>query len=263
MQRQLRLTPADDRLGIVTRSMAVRADTLRETDHSVEAVVVSAERKVRVFDWERFAPIDEVLVLDGARLIDGVPLLDAHRRYSFDDVLGHAAEWGRSAAEITARTFFDIQDERAAKAYNKVKGGHLRAVSVGYEVLRAHDIPPGETATVGDREWSAGELWLRISTEWVTREVSLVPVGADDGAKFRRLERIDPTIDYRFAAVASDQLAALCDRLRVQRADLVAELRGATGLPAAELNQILCGLRACPGGQRETIAAVLEFSCDD
>jgi hypothetical protein len=257
-QQQLSLRAYDD-ADIMQRSMAVRADSVREADYSAEAAVVAGERKVRVFDWARYDVIDEVLMLDRGDLVEGVPLLDSHRRYSFDDVLGHASDWSRTADEIAARAYFDHTDERGLKAWNKVKGRHLRAVSVGYRVLEATDIPPGEQAMVEGRVWEAGRLWLRIATKWRTDELSILAIGADDGAKFRNETNDGERIDHEFASLATDGLLALCERLHVQRADLVGELTAATGLRAAMINRILAGQRGCPDQHRETIAAVLEI----
>lgn len=240
-----------------TRSMAVRADSVREADHSVAATVVAGERTVRVFDWENFRAIDEVLRIAPAELVDGVPLLDSHQRDSVDSVLGHAAEWRKEAGDIiSARAFFDMADERGARAYAKVKDKHLRAVSVGYLVTEAVDIPPGEHAMVDGQEWTAGPRWLRISTGWKTRELSLVPVGADDGAKFRGATT-PPAIDYRLAALLTDRVHQLGER-GLTRGDLLRDLTAATTLVPAHLNLILAGRAVCPAEHLRTIVGVLD-----
>jgi len=83
------------------------------------------------------------------------------------------------------RLFFAAGDEDADRAWNLMAGGHLTDVSIGYLVLAYTDIAPGQKAKIDGREFVAGDLRKRVVTQWKLREVSLVPIGADELAKVR------------------------------------------------------------------------------
>ncbi|MEP2072617.1 hypothetical protein [Rhodopirellula bahusiensis] len=45
------------------------------------------------------------------------------------------------------------------------------------------DIEPGQTAEILGRRWTAGSKFpLRVTTQWIQREASIVIFGADGGA---------------------------------------------------------------------------------
>jgi hypothetical protein len=164
--------------------MAARADTIDEETRSVEAVL-SSQEVVQVWDWSRFQIIDEVLLARGAELPDQVVLLENHRRWSLDDVIGSARSL-RIEGDITAgRLFFDDDGDRADRAWGKYRRGHVRDVSVGYKAIDYVDIAPGQRKTVDGVEYQAKDRVLRITRKWKLREVSATPIGADEQAKTR------------------------------------------------------------------------------
>jgi len=181
--------PEDGTRGdMLTRDMQVRAATVNEESRSVEAVL-STESRVEVYDWRRGEIIEEVLVADAADAPRQLPLLNTHSRYSIDDVLGSVksirVEDVDGTRAIVGRLEFAQDDQDADRAWNKVRQGHLTDVSVGYRVVEATEVEPGNTASVGGREYKAGKTRLRIATAWRLREVSVVPIGADQAAKTR------------------------------------------------------------------------------
>jgi len=164
--------------------MSVRAESVDEENRSVRAVFAT-EGRVTVYDWANYRLIDEVLRVDGAEIPQQVPMLANHSRWSLDDVLGSGREMKRDGAEITGGLFFAEGDEDAERSWNKVRQGHLRDVSVGYRVSEFTDIAPGKSAVVGGRRYTAEDRPLRVATRWALKEVSLVPIGADEAAKIR------------------------------------------------------------------------------
>jgi len=171
-----------------TRTLSVRASTANEEDRSVEAVL-STDSAVEVYDWRSGDTIDEVLLSDAVELPEQLPLLAAHSRWSLDDVLGSVRSLTTEESDghyaIVGRLFFTSGDPDADRAWAKVSQGHLTDVSVGYRVQKSTEIEKGQSAVVGGREFTAANRRLRVVTEWVLREASLVPIGADRKAKTR------------------------------------------------------------------------------
>ncbi len=174
-----------DVLDLTTRSMQVRSQTANEDQRSIEAVIAT-DSVVEVWDWKRGEVIDEVLLPRGADIPDQIPLLANHSRWSLDDVLGSARDMRAEDHSIPATLFFAKGDEDADRAWNKASQGHLKDVSVGYRVTQSVEVQPGETATVAGQSFTARGRLLRIATRWALKEVSLVPIGADQAAKLRR-----------------------------------------------------------------------------
>lgn len=176
-------------LDLTTRTLVLRAETANEQERSVEAVL-STDQPVAVFDFERFAIIDEVLRADGAQFGAKVPLLEAHMRFDLDSVLGSIRDIRVEGNQVVGRLFFQKGDERADRAWNKVRDGHVTDVSVGYRATQYVDIPANKSATVAGRKYTAGPRTLRVTTQWKLREGSLVPIGADDAAKIREQHQL-------------------------------------------------------------------------
>lgn len=143
-------------------------------------VVWSTGAAVRRYDWWDEVYFDEILDLKGAdlaRLNAGAPLLLDHER-EFEAVVGSVVP-GSARLEKGAgvcRVRFDRTSAEGQAAENKVAGGHLRFVSVGYSVpadaWEKQGAPDGQPAA-----------W--VARQWTPFEVSLVPVPADAGAAMR------------------------------------------------------------------------------
>ena len=163
--------------------------SINEDERSVKGVLAS-ETPVLVFDWKRWEPIREVLLLSGMEVGKKVPLLDAHRRYNSDNVIGSSTDFKieetDGVREITCRNIFS---ETENKLFKKVKEGHIDSTSVGYRVSDEESvtIPPGESFVVDGKEWKNDDTKfdLVIRKKWKVVENSLVPIGADDRSKFR------------------------------------------------------------------------------
>ena len=237
------LTPPGDsehRRDLTSRSMPVRADSIDEEARSIEAVM-STENPVAVFDWNRWDIIDEVLLARGAELPDQVVLLENHRRWELDDVLGSVRNMRTTPPETIGRLFFDT-DERAERAWGKVKRRHVRDVSVGYRALEFVDIEPGRQKTIDGKTYKARKRVLRITKRWALRELSLTPIGADEDAKTRHnstLPGVNP----------------MNERLRAYLESI--------GLRAEATDEQAQSFRELLSGQRAEIAAALETETDE
>ena len=189
-----RSAPTATRPELTTREISVRAESVNEEARTVEAIVTT-ETPVAVFDYERYDIIDEVLVTRGAELPEHACLLNNHSRSSNDDVLGSAINNRKESGNVVSVLQFAENDEDAERVWNKVKQGHLRNVSAGYRVLDWVDLKPRTTQIVDGKRYTAGDRVLRVSTRWALREVSIVPIGADELAKIRNDSGKDPIVN--------------------------------------------------------------------
>ena len=142
---------------------------------------------------------DEELSLDPAhvrldRLYVGAPFLRVHELRDLDAVIGSVVpesariEDGRGIAIIRMSEREDVED-----VWNDIRAGHLRAVSIGYQVHR-YEVSKAD----GGRE-----LWRAV--DWTPFEISAVVVGADPAAGFRQAEDLHPCVVDRAGATISAQ----------------------------------------------------------
>ncbi|HUW30270.1 MAG TPA: HK97 family phage prohead protease, partial [Planctomycetota bacterium] len=155
-----------------------------EETRSFEAVMAT-DKIATVFDWRSLEFIDETLRIEGATFDDQLVLLESHSTLSLDSVLGSVRNIRNDKGRLLGRAQLAEGDEVAERAWNKVKQGHLRDVSIGYRVLEFEDIKPGQTKEIGGQKYTADQRTLRITTKFEVKELSLVPIGADANAKIR------------------------------------------------------------------------------
>ncbi|MDH5299241.1 MAG: hypothetical protein OEV91_09510, partial [Desulfobulbaceae bacterium] len=151
--------------------------------------VATVEQPVMVFDWERWDFVNEILVRDGMILPDNgqVRLLDTHSRSSVEDVLGSASDFqdcdvNGLAGKDCEVAFSSVREGQDAAT--KVREGHITDVSVGYLVTESYWVPAGEKQRINGTDYEGP---VKVSTRWELRELSLVPIGADNLAKVRSL----------------------------------------------------------------------------
>lgn len=173
---------------LTARELCVRSGSVDVDARSFEAVV-STETPALVYDFRSFEIIEEVLVAKGGKFPASVPLLDDHSRYGALSVIGSARDFQIVDNQWVGRGFVarsaGAGDEQVEAIWTRVRDGHLRAVSIGYQVLNYVDIPAGRTQKVAGKDYTASDRTLRISTEWQVRELSLTPIGADELALIR------------------------------------------------------------------------------
>ena len=147
-----------------------RSAQLRGKPAEREAVFVAATENPVETPWGR-----EVLRMSGcdlARYKGNTIVLDSHRRGSISDVIGCGkAEISKGRLLVRVRY---AKTPLGEEAWQLVKGGFLRAVSIGYAVN------PDKVRRVREGETVDGvEGPALIVDEWELLEVSNVPVPAD------------------------------------------------------------------------------------
>jgi len=161
------------------------------------------------------------------RLVSGAaPLLNSHRDFTVDDVIGVIArawvENGQGKATVRFSKRADVDP-----VWQDVQDGILRNASMGVAVHAVEDVTPQGAA-----------MRQVLVTDWEPEEVSLVPVGADPGAgfKFERAtgpqeQKMDEAIVTAAGEQARDELttnldaerqaAALAERARIREIEKV------------------------------------------
>jgi hypothetical protein len=163
--------------------------TIDRDEHTIE-VVWSTGARVRRHPFFG-EPFDEELAMEPGkvrldRLNNGAPLLKVHDASALDSVIGSVVpgsariEGGRGLARVR---FSDRED--AQTIWRDIEAGHIRAVSIGYQVHKYE---------VSKRD-SGPELWRAI--DWTPFEISAVPIGADAAAGFRWQDRLIPCVVQR------------------------------------------------------------------
>lgn len=173
---------------MTTRELTVRSKSVDVAKRSFEAVVATEQLAV-VRDWRTWELVDEILVADGGNFPDSVVLLDDHNRYSgVNSVIGSATNFRREGDQWVGTGIVGRAVEgniRREQLWQDVADGHIRAVSIGYQVNNYVDIPAGKSQVINGRTYTAGERVLRVTTDWQVHELSLTPIGADSEALIR------------------------------------------------------------------------------
>jgi len=194
-----------DALQMSQRSIAFRASTADDSAMTIDAVL-STEDPVRMCDYDAWEMMEEVLLADGRQRADYLPMLDSHNRWSVEEVLGHMDNIRTEGANTVVTCHFDKNDETAVKVFRKYRDGHARGLSVGYTVRKYVDVAPGQSAVIKGRTFKANStLKMRVVTDWVAKEGSLVAVGADAKA----LTRAAVGVRALSAEMSEDQFAAV------------------------------------------------------
>ena len=152
---------------------------------------------------------DEELSLDPAhvrldRLNAGAPFLRVHQMRDLDAVIGSVLpesariEEGRGIATLRVS-----ERENVGAIWEDIQAGHLRAVSIGYQVHRYEVSKPD-----GGRE-----LWRAV--DWTPFEISAVPVGADPNAGFRTTQDLyDCVVDRAGVTSSTERNQTMKDQTR-------------------------------------------------
>ncbi|MFD2237812.1 prohead protease/major capsid protein fusion protein [Aureimonas populi] len=194
------------------RRMAELAPNSVDTDARTIEVIWSAGARVRraSFFGEFY---DEELSLDPAhvrleRLNAGAPFLKVHEIDTLDAVIGSVVpgsariENGRGIAQVRISERADVEP-----IWRDIQAGHIRAVSIGYQVHRFDISKPD-----GERE-----LWRAV--DWTPFEISAVPVGADPAAGFRAKGEHHDCVLHRQDAPTEQGASPMTDKTPAAPAD--------------------------------------------
>lgn len=179
MNRQIDLPP-------LTRAADLLPASIDAAERTIE-VVWSTGARVRRNPF--FGdPFDEELAMDPRavrldRLNAGAPLLKVHDASVLDSVIGSVVpgsariENGRGVARVRFSDRAEVEP-----LWKDVEAGHIRAVSIGYQVHRFEVT----------KQAGAPELWRAV--DWTPFEISAVPIGADPAAGFRSEKPSDSSL---------------------------------------------------------------------
>lgn len=191
MERKLKDNP-EQFLNIYSREAKVL--DINKEERTAE-LVVATEQPVVVFDWAKWEPIREIVLVNGLRHPASVIMLDTHSRWSTNDIKGSIKdiELKKNYENLgTVKTGVAHFSKTAEKEWTLRQEGHLTDSSIGYRVSDSETvvISAGSTQKVQGKEYKndyADGLPLVIRTGADLLEVSLVPIGADQAAKFRSM----------------------------------------------------------------------------
>lgn len=159
------------------RAAMIRPGSVDEERRTVQVVWTTGARVLRGY-YDRYW---EELSLDPKhvrmkRLNNGAPLLNSHEDFDVSRILGvvESADLEEKRGTATVR-FAKAEDDPAADAvFRKVKDGIIQNISVGYRIHKAEKV-----------EESADKIPVYRAVDWEPYELSVVAMGADDGAGFR------------------------------------------------------------------------------
>ncbi|RBP84083.1 hypothetical protein DFO80_13041 [Rhodobacter sp. 140A] len=191
-------------LPALRRSAELAPNSVDNDARTVE-VIWSAGARVRRASFFG-EPYDEELSLDPAhvrleRLNAGAPFLKVHEIDTLDAVIGSVVpgsvriEYGRGVAQVRISERADVEP-----IWRDIQAGHIRAVSIGYQVHRFDISKPD-----GGRE-----LWRAV--DWTPFEISAVPVGADPAAGFRAKGEHHDCVLHRRDAETSEGASPMTDK---------------------------------------------------
>ena len=191
-------------LPALRRSAELAPNSVDNGARTVE-VIWSAGARVRRASFFG-EPYDEELSLDPAhvrleRLNAGAPFLKVHEIDTLDAVIGSVVpgsariENGRGIAQVRISERADVEP-----IWRDIQAGHIRAVSIGYQVHRFDISKPD-----GGRE-----LWRAV--DWTPFEISAVPVGADPAAGFRAKGEHHDCVLHRRDAETSEGASPMTDK---------------------------------------------------
>lgn len=171
---------------------AVRPDSINIDERTIEVIWTTGARGKR-WSWSIGEYQEELEVTDSAlrmeRLNNGAPFLNTHGQWDLDDVIGVVERAWIENGQGHAIIRFSNREE-VDPIFRDVRDGILRNISVGYIVHRYVLVEDGEDATPVYR-----------AVDWEPTELSLVPIGFDDGAKVRSAQTPAEYQGQRFTTV--------------------------------------------------------------
>ena len=178
---------------------AVRPDTVNIDDRTVE-ITWTTGAKGRRWSWDVGSYMEELEVSDSAvrldRLNNGAPFLNTHNSWELEDVIGVVEKAWIEGGEGRALIRFSQRDD-VEPIFRDVRDGILRNISVGYSVHRYEII-----------EGPDDKLPTYRAVDWEPMELSLVPIGFDDGGKVRSATEQADYKGPRFSTVFESREAA-------------------------------------------------------
>ncbi|MGN6422621.1 MAG: prohead protease/major capsid protein fusion protein [Asticcacaulis sp.] len=175
-------------LQIETRSAPATfaPETLNVENGTVEAIISTGAPVQRRGFIEKLALGRENVTL-AARL----PVLDSHRQGSVSDILGRVSDVRFEPGQIVATLQISNPATLAA-----IERGDVTGVSIGYSV-----------SSWSDTADASGRNRVRTATAWTLKEVSLVPIPADESAILRSQNMTTETESAEIETTATPDVA--------------------------------------------------------
>jgi len=211
---------------------AVRPESLNIDDRTVE-ITWTTGAKGRRFAFDIGTYNEELEVSDTAvrleRLNNGAPFLNSHSQWELRDVIGVVEKAWIEGGEGRALIRFS-QREDVADILRDVQDRILRNISVGYVVHRYEIMEDAEEKYPTYR-----------AIDWEPMELSLVPIGFDDGGKVRsantpdedqskqyptvfQIRQAEPVVDQAAVATTNEELP-MTDEARAATEQAQIEIR--------------------------------------
>lgn len=172
--------------GMVSRAVPIQK--AKDFDAGIDTIATT-EAPAMVVDWERWQIVREILPMRymEAPNNDKVPLLDSHSRVSVEKIKGSAKNFTTKGTELLCKCFVSESEQTVRQ---KISEGHIDSVSIGYMTSKEMTVEIPKKAQVlvdgvlykNDFE---DDTPLLVRTWWKAHELSLVPIGADEAAKFK------------------------------------------------------------------------------
>lgn len=164
----------------LSRQATILPKTLNDEARTIDVVWTTGAAVLRGYFqqyWEKLSLDPKSVRMK--RLNNGAPLLNAHNDYDANSVIG-IIESGTALLQgkrgvATVRFAKAEDDPEADQIYRKVKDGIIQNISVGYQTYEMTKVSDG----------GADKIPIFEATDWEPFELSVVPMGADDGAGFR------------------------------------------------------------------------------
>jgi hypothetical protein len=169
-------------LPMLTLRAAFEPATFDEEKRTIELVWTTGAKGLRHSYWEGDY-YEELEVSESAvrldRLNNGAPLLAVHAAWSLDSVIGVVERaWLKDGKGYALVRLSDREEIRGV--VGDIKAGILRNVSVGYRVYRYEIVKDADS-----------KIDTYRAVDWEPMEISIVPIGFDDGSKTRNAEARD------------------------------------------------------------------------
>lgn len=191
-------------------------DTEKRTVELVFSTLAGGD--VLRYDWDTGKKYWERLSLDPGhvrldRLNSGAPLLDTHSAYQLANIIGvvedNSAKLLKGEARATVR--FSKRDD-VEPFYRDVLDKIIRNVSIGYRVYRFEEQPKPKDGYP-----------VMLAVDWEGYELSMVPMGADSGARVRKSSEVETNACVVVPCIVPRVLVSDADRARRLR---LAAVRG-------------------------------------
>lgn len=211
--------------------------TLDEESRAV-SVVITTDAPVREYDARTERYMDTVMIPEGIKLPKNgkVPLLDSHNNYSVSKQMGSVVNFSIEGNALTGIARYS-KNKLAEDAFNLVREGHLTDYSIGARILKVQYLREDETVEYFGRTYK-GEMKIIVESE--IKEVSTVPIGADENAKNRGENMDNPNIDPTpvISAPVEPQVARAVEPIVVPQIDLEGVKREAQKLEKERVKQL-------------------------